>query len=188
MGELPEGSKKVFEGVIFNVFQWDQKMYDGSTEVFERISRADTVEAIVVSKDGKLLIQKQQQPDRDDWFLSSVGGRVDQGEEPLVAMKRELKEETGYSSDDWELLSKHCPSSKLMWYIYTYIARDCVETHEQDLDAGEKIEVMEVDFDEFIDLLDSGELERFASPIREMCIRAKYHKPSYEELKKKIFG
>ncbi len=188
MGELPEGAKKVFSGVIFNVHQWDQQMYDGTTEVFERISRGDTVEAIVVTQEGKLLIQKQQQPDREEWFLSSVGGRVDEGEEPLGAMKRELKEETGYTSDDVELISTYRPSSKLMWNIYTYVARGCVKTHEQDLDAGEKIEVLEVGLDEYIELIDSGKLERFAAPIREMCIRAKYHEPSKEKLRKQLFG
>ena len=32
--KLPEQAKKVFDGEIFDVYQWDQEMYDGSTETF----------------------------------------------------------------------------------------------------------------------------------------------------------
>ncbi len=188
MGTLPDGASKVFTGVIFDVYQWEQEMYDGSTATFERLERPDTVEVIAVTPGGKLLIQRQQQPDSDEWFLSSIGGRVDPGEEPFAAIKREMLEEMGCVSEHWEHIESWQPTSKLMWLIHIYIARGCVKTHDQDLDGGERIEMIEVSFDTFLDLIDSGELTRFAGPVREMCIRAKYDKPSYETLKKKLLG
>ena len=40
---IPKDARCVFKGVIFEVWQWEQKMFDGSMATFERIKRPDTV-------------------------------------------------------------------------------------------------------------------------------------------------
>lgn len=188
MNPLPINAKKVFSGVIFDVYQWEQEMYDGSTEIFERLDRADTVDVLAITRDGKILIQRQSQPDREESFLSLIGGRVEKGEDTLEAAKREMQEETGYTSDQWEFLLSHEPTRKIRWEMFVYVARNCEKTMDQDLDPGERIEVREVTFDQFIELVDSGEMGRIHDQIRERCIRAKYHRPSYEAFHREIFG
>jgi len=131
-------------------------MFDGSTSTFEMLQRADTVTIIAITEDKKILIQEQTQPGRTP-FLSLPGGRVDQNELPLSAAKRELMEESGYQSDDWELYLSDVPLHKIDWMLYVYIARGCVKTQIQKLDAGEKINNMIVDFDEFIALSEKPE-------------------------------
>lgn len=188
MGDLPPNAKKVFEGVIFDVYQWEQKMYDGSTQVFERLDRADTVDVLATTKDGKILIQRQSQPDRDKSFLCLIGGRVEKGEEPLAAAKREMLEETGYTSQDWSLLLSYRPMFKIRWDMHVYVARDCEKSAEQHLDPGERIEVTQVTFDELLNLVDSGGMHRIHDEVRQRCIRAKYHRPAYEAFYREIFG
>lgn len=188
MGDMPSNAKKVFEGVIFDVYQWEQKMYDGTTKTFERLDRADTVDVLATTKGGKILIQRQSQPDRDEAFLCLIGGRVEKGEDTLGAAKREMLEETGYTSDDWSLLLSYRPMFKIRWDMHVYVARDCEKIAEQHLDPGEKIDVMQVTFDEFLDLVDSGEMRRIHDEVRQRCIRAKYHRPSYEVFYKELFG
>ena len=97
----PDNAQKVFEGVLFNVYQWPQKMFDGSTITFESLERRDTVTIIPVTEDGKIIMTKQEQPCAKP-FLSLPGGIMDPGEAVFVAAKRELMEETGYLSDDWQ--------------------------------------------------------------------------------------
>ncbi len=176
----------MFEGVIFDVFQWDQKMYDGSTEVFEMLGRPDTAE-VIVTKNNKILIQEQEQPCKPK-FYSLPGGRIEHGEDPLDGAKREVLEETGYISNDWELLMETNPSSKFLWTIYVYIARGCEWKQKMELDVGEKIELEWVTFDELIDMVDTRKLWNFDQELRVQLIRAKYDLPSKEALKKKIFG
>ncbi len=188
MNQLPNNAKKVFSGVIFDVYQWEQKMYDGTTEMFERLDRPDTVDVLATTKEGKIIIQRQSQPDRDEAFLCLIGGRVEKGEDPLEAAKRETLEETGYTSSEWEFLLSYQPTSKIRWEMFVYIARQCEKTSDQNLDPGERIEVMEVTFDEFIELVDSGQMCRIHDEIRSRCIRAKYHRPSYEMFYKEVFG
>lgn len=184
---LPENAKRVFKGKIFEVWQWEQELYDGSTAIFERIKRPATALVIATAGD-KILIQKQEQPDRIESFYSLPGGRCDEesDEDPLEAARRELKEETGYISDDWVLWKKEAPASKIIWTIYTFIARNCRKESEINLDAGEKIENIWVDFDEFLQLAedflfyDRGELKLLA--------KMKVDKKEKEDFRRLIFG
>lgn len=153
--EIPKSAQRVFRGKVFEVWQWEQTMYDGSTAIFERLRRADSASVIAVVGD-KILIQDERQPDRDAAFVSLPGGVVDEGEQPQQAAERELLEETGYVSDDWELFSEENPTAKIIWTSYTFIARNCIFKQSPHLDAGEKIQTRLVTFDQFLDLADDS--------------------------------
>src|SRR3989344_1173843 len=148
---LPKQAKKVFDGEIFDVYQWQQKMFDGSYETFEKIVRADTVGVIPVTSDKKIVITKEEQPGKPP-FISIPGGRVEENEDLLVAARRELLEETGYKSDDVNLWYSGQPVSKIEWCIYTFIARNCEKVGDLKLDSGEKIKTELVSFEEFLDI------------------------------------
>jgi ADP-ribose pyrophosphatase len=60
---IPDHAECVFKGVIFDVYQWQQELYDGTATTFERIRRPDTVEVIGVT-DHKILIVNDEQPMR----------------------------------------------------------------------------------------------------------------------------
>jgi len=152
--QFPEHARRVFKGVLFEVWQWDQKMYDGSTEVFEKLKRADSVNVIPVIGDN-ILIQEQEQPDKPMPFPSLPGGRCEEGEDALSAARRELLEETGYESDDWELWRQETPSHKIVWTASTFIARNCRYRQAPVLDAGEKITTQLISFDDVLLLADN---------------------------------
>ncbi len=149
---LPPNAHLVFKGVIFEVWQWEQEMFDGTTEIFERVWRPPAVEVIATVGD-KILIEDQDQPDRPD-NINFPSGRADKNDDPLLEAKRELLEETGYESADWQLFMKHARDGKVMQDSYFFIARNCKKTGEPHLDPGEKIETRLVTFDELIALAD----------------------------------
>ena len=148
---IPEHADKVFDGEIFDVYQWQQKMFNGSFSTFEALKRADTANVIAVTPEKKILVLEEEQPNKP-MFLGVVGGRIDDGEEPLQAAIRELREETGYEAGSWELWFSSRPLSKIDWTIYNFIAKDCVIASDQNLDAGEKIKIELYDFDRFTQL------------------------------------
>lgn len=52
--KIPEDAKLVFKGVIFDVYQWEQEMFDGTYETFEAIKRVGTVQIIPTIGDKAL--------------------------------------------------------------------------------------------------------------------------------------
>lgn len=168
---IPEYAKKVFAGKIFYVYQWDQELYDGSSATFEKLKRPDSTVVYPVLPDGRILLLKQEQPGRE-LFISTAGGRVDEGEEILAAAKRELLEETGYEAEEWVLWDAQHPTSKIDWVIYTFIAKGLKKVADLNLDSGEKIELLPVSFDEFLEITsDIGFVVRLSLRARESIRR-----------------
>jgi ADP-ribose pyrophosphatase len=153
--KIPSLAKKVFQGTIFSVFQWEQKMFDGSTETFEMIKRPNTIE-IIATEGDKIFMSHQSQPNKHD-FYSLFGGRAEENEDPLVTAKRELLEESGLASSDWELVKSYQPLHKIDWEIYLFIARNCKKVADPKPDPGEKIETIECSFDEFVKIVEKDE-------------------------------
>lgn len=147
---IPENAALVFKGVIFEVWQWQQEMFDGTIQTFEKIWRQPTIE-VIATVDDKIIIAEQDQPDRKN-SITLIGGRAEEDEEPLETAKREFLEETGYQSDDWSLLLQHGKDGKVIHEMYYFIAKNCKKTQEPNLDAGEKIQLKFVSFDDFIKL------------------------------------
>ena len=177
---IPEHAQKVFSGKLFDVYQWQQEMYDGTTETFEKLKRPDTVVVFAVLPDGKILLTKQQQPGKTA-FIGATGGRVDSGEDPLTAAKRELLEESGYEAERFTLWRAEHPTSKIDWVVYTFIAKGLTKVSEPHLDGGEKIRLMPVTLDELIALACE---ENFSEKeIVPELIRAKYDAVKHEELR-----
>lgn len=180
---IPPNAKLVFKGVIFDVYQWEQTMFDGSVEIFEKLKRPDTVDVIAVIND-KILVLDEIQPHSTAAYQCLPGGRVDPGEDALTAAKRELLEETGYASDDWELLRERSPIGKIEWVMHSYVARNCKKIAEQDLDAGEKISVALISFDQFLDLADN---DLFHTDLKLDLVRAKLDSVARDGLRRTLF-
>ncbi len=147
---IPEDAKKVFTGEIFEIYQWQQKMYDGSYQTFEMAKRNDTVQIIGIIGDTVVVLDEQQ-PDGTERFSSLPGGRIDASDRSeLEAAKREMLEETGYSFKNWKLLNVRQPQRKIEWFIYTFVAWEPNNKTDQRLDHGENIIVKNLKWREFL--------------------------------------
>ena len=178
---MPPNAKRVFQGVVFDVYQWQQKMFDGSYATFEKLKRKDTVVIIPITKDGKILITRQEQPGKEP-FLSLAGGQIDEGEGVFDAAKRELLEETGHEAYKWKLWMAHQPYSKIEWALYFFVAQDCIKIIDQELDPGERIVVEKVSFEDFTDVAVD---EKFIDQeIKFKFLEAKADPQKMNELKK----
>ena len=149
--KIPAGAKKMFDGIIFDVYHFDLERYDGSTATFEKLKRANTLITIATVGD-KIIVTEDSQPHRDTkWTFP--GGRQEEGENELTGAKRELLEETGYASDQWELFKTYTPYNKIDWEIKIFIARNCQKKQEANTDPGEKVEMHLMNFEECINLI-----------------------------------
>jgi ADP-ribose pyrophosphatase len=67
----------------------------------------DYVNVVAVTEDERFLCFRQVKYGLEGTTLSIVGGFVEEGEEPIIAARRELLEETGYESTDWTSLGSY---------------------------------------------------------------------------------
>ena len=177
----PNSAERVYEGRIFDVYQWEQEMYDGTTEIFEKLKRPDTVVVFPVLDDGSILLTEQEQPNKLP-FIGACGGRIEKDEDVLEAAKREFLEETGYAASEFILWKSVHPTSKIDWAVYFFIAKGCTKVARQSLDGGERIELKKVSFDE---LLQSARDPRFMEKeVIPDFYEALLEKEKYDELKK----
>jgi len=184
---LPANAKRVFEGVIFDVYQWQQQMFDGSFETFEKLTRPDNV-TILATVGQKIILLKEKQPDSPDYFFTLPTGRVDKpGEEALLAAKRELKEETGYQSNDWVLFKKLSARYKLIFNQHIFIAKECKLVGSPQLDVGENISVGFMSFDELFAGLEEERIDLGQMLLIEL-MKIKYNKQKLADFKKMLFS
>ncbi len=150
---IPDKAQKVFSGNIFDTYQWEQEMFDGTTKTFEMLRRPDTVEIIAI-KDGKIVVLEEEQPNLPVHYTIPAGRHDVPGENELQAAQRELAEEAGLYYKNWKLINVVQPVAKIEWFIYQFIATDLdrEETHKPESD-GEKIKVMFKALDEVKSML-----------------------------------
>jgi len=130
--KIPENAKKVFDGIMFDIYQWEQEMFDGTKQTFEMLERSPSTDVISVV-DDKIMVLIQEQPTKP-LFPSLAGGRVEKGSTLLETAKREMLEETGYEAQEWKLLGEWFGASKLYFHESVFIAKNCKKVAEQELD------------------------------------------------------
>lgn len=138
---VPDNAERVFQGNIFDVYQWQQAMFDGSTQTFEMLKRPDTVIALAVHNE-KIVMIEDEQPNRPP-VISLPGGRVDDTDESwLAAAQREMREETGTSFAHWRLVLVMQSVAKIEWFKALFVATELTEHTDQNIEMpGERIRV-----------------------------------------------
>ena len=172
-----ENAEKVFKGVRFDTYQWQQKQFDGSTATFEIVKRNDTVIVIPII-DGEIALVKEQQPHWDNPGYTLVAGMVNDDEDLEVAARRELEEETGLIFENYNLVHIETSTPAVEWFAYTFVASSYQGKKEKKLDPGEKNEVVKIPLDKLVEMTRKRELFYRPRFIEDMLMQDKL-----EELK-----
>ncbi len=115
--------------------------------------------AVPITSDGRIVVLRQYRFAISRRILEFPAGTLEEGEEPLHSMKRELKEESGYEAISWDPLGMMTPCPGYSdEVIHIFLARDLRKLKEKPPgDADEDIEVLLMTKDEFNERIASGE-------------------------------
>ena len=98
--------------------------------------------AVAVTEDGQIIMVRQYRHSGGITSIEIPGGVIENGEDPLKAIERELLEETGYAFEKFELVSTVYPNPATSNNVcFCYLATGGKQVQEQSLDEHEDISV-----------------------------------------------
>jgi ADP-ribose pyrophosphatase len=136
-------SKTVFKGRVFSVTSDRVQEPNGVTAQREVVRHSGSVVVLALEESGaepRVLLERQYRYAAEEYMLEVPAGRIDPGEDPLLAAKRELLEETGYTARFWKKALFFYPSPGFMDETMTvYLARG-LKTGTAQPEEDERIE------------------------------------------------
>lgn len=127
---------------------------------FYTITIPEAAGIVALTEDHKVILKREYRYAQGCDLIEIPAGTFEPGEtDGLSVAKRELLEEAGYASDDWQSLGATVESSsKMTNRMYLYLARNCRKVAEQHLDATEELEVLLIPLEEAIEMILSNEI------------------------------
>ena len=154
--EVTASSETIFDGVILHVKRDMVTLPNGNETVREVIRHIGAVCVIPVLDNGDVIVERQYRYPPDKVITEIPAGKLDAADEDrMEAIRRELREETGYTADEWTVIGDLYPAPAYSdEFITMYMARG-LHRGEQDLDADEFLDVTTVPLKDLVqDVMD----------------------------------
>jgi ADP-ribose pyrophosphatase len=152
-------SREVYNCKLFRVTE--DKAVDPRTgfQIDRSVVRhAGSAVMMAVDEKKRILLVRQYRLPADAYLWELPAGRLDPGEKPLQAAKRELAEETGYTARNWKKLSSFWVSPGYVEEKMTiFLATDLTEGTATPMD-DERIETRWFTRPEIAAMIDSGKI------------------------------
>lgn len=152
-------SKKVYGGSIIDVYNDKVRLENGRIASRDVVRHRHASATLAIDDDMQVLVVRQHRYPIGKELIELPAGLIDEGENPLEAAKRELKEETGYIAKEWSELTQYytsagCHDEKL----FLFLASDIEKVDEQSLDEGEILIYDKIPFEELYEMVISGKI------------------------------
>ena len=169
------GRELAYQGTVLKVYKDHMKFSNGNTEDWDFIHHDGAAAVIPVMDDGKILMVKQYRNALERDTLEIPAGKLDDpDEEGIVCASRELKEETGYSSDDLEwLLTIRTTVAFCNERIEVFVARNLIPG-EQHLDEDEFVDVKAYKLEELKEMNFEGKIQDSKTMAAILAYESKY--------------
>jgi 8-oxo-dGTP pyrophosphatase MutT (NUDIX family) len=165
----PKLSTRRGESMVLFRPRWDTLKNPRTDEVMERLvlETPDWVNIVAFTAERpgentgerKLVCVRQFRFGTGEITLEIPGGALDPREPHEEAARRELREETGYTSERWTYLGFVEPNPAFQTNrCHHWLAEGARRTHDLDLDSGEDIQVAELALDEVRASIARGEI------------------------------
>lgn len=163
-------SKVVYQGRIFDITDDEIVLSDGLARHREIIRHSGGVVIFALKDNGNMLLVKQYRYAVKSVQTELPAGRLEKGEDPLVAAQRELREETGYVAKTWKSLGYIFTTFGICdEKLYLFKATD-LTFDKPDPDEGEILDYFELPLSEVYKLVKNGTI----NDAKTICAIARY--------------
>jgi ADP-ribose pyrophosphatase len=152
-------SNKVYTGGIIDVYAYEVELQDGKIAHRDVVRHRAAVAVLAIDNEDNVLVVKQYRYPIANELIELPAGLVDEGETPLEAAKRELREETGYIANSWDkLISFYTSPGSHDEKIYIFLAKGIKKVGDQQLDEGEILTYNKVPYKELLKWIKEGRI------------------------------
>lgn len=152
-------SQRVFDGGFIKVDAVDVELPNGNVKVHEVIRHPGAVCIIALDDNGRVLLVRQYRTALERMTVEVPAGKIDAGEDPEDAVRRELSEETGYVAGRIRHLASIAIAAGYSdEIIHLYMATE-LESGEAHPDDDEFVVAEWVDLECLIDSVLDGRIE-----------------------------
>jgi len=148
MHEITLNQEYLYRGRIVTVRKDTVQLQDGLKATREVIEHAPAVAILAFESAEKIYLVKQFRTPVARHMIEATAGIMNPNEDPLIAAKRELKEETGFEANIWIKVAEAYPAPGFCdEYLHLYLATGLQKgaTH---MDEDERIETVVYTLDE----------------------------------------
>ena len=151
-------SKMIYQGRVVTLRTDMVELENGQITSREVIEHPGGVGIAALDRDGCLLMVRQFRYPTGTQLLEIPAGKLEYGEDPLAAGRRELEEETGHIAARWTSLGQLWPTPAYdMEMIHLFLAEDLTPTR-QHLDPGEFLTVERIPLQRLVKLVLDGKV------------------------------
>ena len=166
--EVRTGSEEIFNGTILHVQRDTVRLPNGNDAIREVIRHIGAVCVIPVLDNGDVIMERQYRYPLDRVILEIPAGKLDAANENrLSAIQRELREDTGYTAEEWTVIGDFHPAPAYSdEFITMYMARK-LRKGDRHLDADEFLDVYTVPLKDLVEDVMAG---RISDAKTQVCI------------------
>lgn len=157
--ERTEKVNGIYNGRVLTMHVDDVLLCNDQKANRECVDHPGGVAVIGVTDDDMVVLVRQFRYPYNETIYEIPAGKLEKGEDPFEAGKREFKEETGGVAEEYISLGEIYPSPGYTNEIIRLYAAKNITFEEQNLDDDEFLQVCQISFDELIRRIMSGEIK-----------------------------
>jgi 8-oxo-dGTP pyrophosphatase MutT (NUDIX family) len=166
-------TRSIYRDKLMEVFEDEVIKPDGTDGTYSTVKFKDGAAILALDDDGFVYLAKEFRYALGREDVAIVGGAIDEGEEPIEAARRELREELGIEAGEWTEMGRMHHSTSMVDSTSTlFLARHLTFT-EKDEDSSEEIETVKMPFTEAVEKALNGEFTHASTCV--LILRAQQH-------------